>query len=192
MKAVRDPKKLFPHDYLLKPLVWLIPEAVHPNHITVLRITLTPLVLVLLYYDNFTLGVPMFLLVAFTDAIDGSLARWRQQITPWGTFYDPVADKFLIGSVVILIVTKYVNPLIAIALIAVEMMIIIGGWYRRQRGRVGSANIWGKIKMFLQVIGVLSLLIAVWLGIDVFVDISSGTLVLAIIFAIVSLLTYSL
>ncbi|MFH1712189.1 MAG: CDP-alcohol phosphatidyltransferase family protein [Patescibacteria group bacterium] len=188
----RDPNKLFPHDYLLKPLVFLIPQAVKPNHITVFRMIMTPVVLWLLLIENYQIGVPLFIFIALTDALDGSLARLRKQITAWGTFYDPVADKLLIGSVILLIVIKYVNPILAVALIAVELMIIVGGWYKRHNGAVQSANIWGKIKMFLEVCGVMFLLISLWFGADIFVDISNGTLVLAVIFAIVSLLTYSL
>lgn len=188
----RDPNKLFLHDYLLKPLVALIPQRVKPNHVTVFRMILTPIVLWFLFFENWRVGVPLFLFAAATDAFDGSLARIRKQITQWGTFYDPIADKMLIGSVILLIVIQHVNPIIAIALIIVEMLILVGGWYRRQRGKVATANIWGKVKMFLEVCGVMFLLAALWLGVDLFVDISHGTLVLAVIFAVVSLLTYSL
>lgn len=188
----RDPRKLFPHDHLLKPITFLIPEAVHPNHVTVFRMILIPIVLWLLFVENWAIGIPLFIFAAFTDALDGTLARLRKRITDWGTFYDPVADKMLVGSVMLLIVIQYVNPIIAVALIAVEVMIIVGGWYRRRKKGLVSANVWGKVKMFLEVIGVTLLLFSVWFGADLFVDISQGTLVLAIIFAIASLLTYSL
>jgi len=188
----RDPRKLFPHDTLMKPFVWLIPSFVHPNHLTVARMIMTPIVLWVLYVQNYRLGIPLFVLTAFTDALDGSLARIRKQITDWGTFYDPVADKLLIGSVVLLIVVQHVNPVIAFALILLELLLILGGWYGRQHGRIKSANVWGKVKMLLQFFGVFFLLIALWLGVDLFIEISNGTLILAIIFAIVSLLTYSL
>lgn len=170
----------------------MLPHAVTPNHITIFRMIATPVVLLFLFFEQWEIGIPLFILTAFTDALDGSTARIRNQITEWGTFYDPVADKMFIGSVVLLIVIQHVNPILAIALITVELMIIAGGWYKRQKGRVQTANIWGKVKMFLEVSGVLWLLVALWLGVDLFVDFSNGSLVLALIFAIVSLLTYSL
>lgn len=188
----RDPTKLFPHDYLLRPLVSVIPDRVRPNHLTVFRFFLVPIILMLLWLERYSIGVPLFLFAALTDALDGSLARWRHQITEWGTFYDPIADKFLVGSVLLLIVIEHVNPILALALIIVEFLLIIGGWYKRQKGKVSSANVWGKFKMVLQVIAVTFLLIALWLGIDLFVDLSNGTFALALVFAIVSLLTYSL
>ncbi len=190
--VVRDPAKLFPHDYLLRPLVRMIPDRVMPNHLTIFRMMLTPVVLWFLYKEWYSVGVPLFLFTAITDAVDGSMARWRHQISAWGTFFDPIADKLLIGSVVLLIVIRHVNSYLALALILVELLLIIGGWYKRQQGKVGTANVWGKVKMVLQVIGVTFLLISLWHGIDLFVDLSNGTLALALVFAIVSLLTYSL
>lgn len=176
----------------MRPFLFLIPNFVKPNHVTVFRLILTPIVLWLLYIENWEIGIPLFILASFTDALDGTLARVRDEITDWGIFYDPVADKILIGSVILLIVIRHVNPVIAMGIIAVELMLLIGGWYRRRRKNFQPANIWGKIKMILEFCGVLFLLISLWLGADLFIDISQGTLVLAIIFAIVSLLTYSL
>lgn len=140
--------------------------------------------------QQYSIGVPFFLLVAFTDALDGSLARVRKQITEWGTFYDPVADKLLIGSVVLLIVIQHVNPWFGFVIIALEVLIILGGFLRRIDGKLVTANVFGKTKMVLQVVGVMALLIAVWLGVDLFIPFSIGTLSLAIVFAIISLFTY--
>lgn len=193
MAFERDPHKLFPHDHLLKYTVLpLIPAAVTPNAVTVLRFILTPFVLWFLYAENYAVGVPLFLFTAFTDALDGTLARVRNNITAWGTFYDPVADKILIGAVVLLIVAKYINLWFALVILGIEALIIIGGYWRRSNGHFTSANIFGKTKMFLQVLGVTFLLIAVWSGVSLFLPASVATLSLAIAFAIVSLFTYGL
>lgn len=189
---MRDPSQLFFHDRVLRPVIRLLPHFVRPNHLTMLRFLLTPAVLWLLLIERYEYGVPLFIFAAMTDALDGSLARTRKQITEWGTFYDPLADKMLIGSVILLIVIQHINPWIAAGLLFVECLLMGGGWYRRQRGRVKSANIWGKVKMLLQVIGVSLLLISLMFGVDFFIDLSQGTLILAILFAVVSLLTYSL
>lgn len=190
--APRDPAKLFPHDYLLRPFLLILPERIRPNHVTILRMCLTPVVLFFLFREQWSIGVPLFFFTAFTDMIDGTLARTRGQVTAWGAFYDPVADKMLIGSVMLLIVLQHVNPLVGYSLLILEGVLILGGWYKRRKGVAGSANIWGKAKMLLEVAGVLSLLIALWLGVDIFIEISHTTLILALIFAVVSLLTYSL
>ncbi|MFH1610992.1 MAG: CDP-alcohol phosphatidyltransferase family protein [Patescibacteria group bacterium] len=189
---MRDPHLLYPHDVLMKPIIHLIPDVLRPNHFTIARMILTPVVLFLLFFENYGLGVPLFILTAFTDAIDGSLARIRDQITDWGTFYDPVADKLFIGSVILLILIQHVNPLLGYIIIFLECLMVIGGWYKRRSGQAVQANVWGKVKMFLQFAGVFFLLMSLWFGIDMFIPISYGTLILGLIFAIVALLTYSL
>lgn len=185
--------KLFPHDHLMRwTVIPLIPRFIQPNHITIFRLLATPLVVLLLLMENYAWGVPLFLFVSFTDAIDGSLARLRKQITPWGTFYDPVADKLLIGLVVILIVFKHINVWFGIMIVVVELLIAAGALYRKFKGRSGAANVYGKIKMLLQVIGVGFLLLALWLGVDLFIPFSIGTFSVALVFAMISLWTYGL
>ncbi|MDP3985440.1 MAG: CDP-alcohol phosphatidyltransferase family protein [bacterium] len=185
--------RLFPHDYVMKAMVLpLIPSWIKPNHVTVFRLVATPIVLDLLLFKQYDWGVPAFLFVAFTDAIDGSLARVRKQITPWGTFYDPVADKILVGSVLILIVFQYINVWFGLLIILMEVLIAFGGFYRKWKHIPSSANVFGKIKMCLQVVAVGFLLIAVWQGIDLFVHVSVGTFSVALIFAVISLVTYGI
>ncbi|KPJ85892.1 hypothetical protein AMJ57_01410 [Parcubacteria bacterium SG8_24] len=180
---------LYPHDKVFRCLLEpLIPRWLKPNHITVSRIFLTPPVLYFLFVEDYRIGVPLFLLVALTDAIDGSLARVRRQITEWGVLYDPLADKLLIGSVLFLIVLRHINFYLGISLLVVEVGLIVGGWIRKRRGRVEPANVWGKIKMLTEVIGITLLLIALWLDISLLVDLSIGTLAVALVVAIVSVL----
>lgn len=189
----RDPSQLFPHDYIMKyTLVPLVPKFITPNMVTVFRFLCTPIVLYLLAVENYKIGVPFFIAVALTDALDGSLARLRKQITDWGTFYDPVADKLLISSVVLLVVVKHVNLVFGLIIIILELLIIVGGYFRKLNGKITSANIFGKTKMFLQVLGVGFLLIALWAGFDLFIPVSIGTLSLAIVFAVISLFTYGI
>jgi CDP-diacylglycerol--glycerol-3-phosphate 3-phosphatidyltransferase len=193
LRPSRDPAALYPHDRLLAAtLLPLIPREVHPNHVTVLRLFLIPAVLLFLAGEDYAVGVPLFFIAAFTDALDGSLARVRKQITDWGTFYDPVADKLLIGSVVLLIVVKHINIVFGLLIVLLELLIIVGGYLRKRQGLVTHANVFGKTKMFLQVTGVLFLLIAVWMGVDLFMGVSVGTLSLAIVFAVLSLFTYGI
>lgn len=189
----RDPYKLYPHDYVLKyTLLLFIPRFVTPNHVTILRFLCIPFVAWLLLIGNYDIGIPAFIAVAFTDAIDGTLARVRKQVTDWGTFYDPVADKILISTAVIIIVVQHISLPFGLLIIFFELLTVIGGIIRKRRGLVTSANIWGKVKMLLQVIGVVFLMVAVWSGVDLFIPFSVGTLSLAIVFAIISLYTYGL
>lgn len=189
----RDPYKLYPHDAVLKSILLpLIPNFVKPNYLTILRIVLTPIVVFLLIQEQYTVGVPLFIITAFTDALDGTLARVRKQITSWGTFFDPIADKLLIGLVVIVIVTQHINLYFGLLIILLEALIVIGAIIRRKLFKHSiSANMWGKAKMFAQFVGVSALLFAVWFGVDLFIPFSVGTLSLAIVLAVISLFTYS-
>jgi len=183
---------LAPHDRLMEAVFvrWL-PRFVRPNQLTVLRIILTPFVLWLLWTEQWPWALGLFIFAAFTDALDGSLARLRKQITLWGTMADPVADKLLIGSAVVIFVAREVNILFAAVIVSVELLVVAGALYRRRQGRYASANNYGKIKMFLQVVGVALLILAKLSGFHLATPFGVGTLSLAIAFAVLSLLTYS-
>ncbi len=181
------------HDPLMEATILrLIPYRIRPNHVTVLRLLLTPVVLYFLWEERWAVVLPLFLFAAFTDAVDGSLARTRKQITLWGTIADPTADKLLIGSVMVLFVAREVNPAFAAIIVCIELMIAATAWYRHRQGKIASANEYGKIKMVLQVIGVAFLLLARFMHFELAVPFAMGTLGVAIIFAVVSLVTYGI
>lgn len=190
----RNPYKLYPQDYVLrKTLLRLIPDVVMPNHITVLRMVLTPVVLYLLATDNLAWGVPLFVLTAFTDMVDGSLARVRGQITPWGILFDPIADKLLIGLVALTFALKYFHPIIVVTAVVFDL-IPMTIWLLRAKGNRGvmMANTWGKTKMMLQFISLTLLLVGLALGVESLVVAGEYALILATGFAAVATITYSL
>lgn len=182
---------LYPSDRLFAATFGrLVPRAVRPNHLTVLRLLLIPFVLYFLSAERYGVGVPLFLFAALTDWFDGSLARNRRQVTEWGIMYDPLVDKLLIGSVLFVIVLDHINFTLGMALLGVEAFMIAVGWFRnRTSGRIEPANIWGKIKMVAEVCGIMLLLLALWFKVNLLVDLSTGTLGLALTFAIVSILS---
>lgn len=180
-------------DRLYKSTIFhLIPESVHPNHITIARFILTPVVVFLILFNYFTWGIVLFVFTAFTDTLDGALARVRNKITPWGQIYDPVADKLLIGSLVGLLVIRHLDLLLALVIIGIEVLFIALGWWKVSLGMEVRANKWGKAKMVMQVIGVLILLVGLATGFEGLYDVSSKTFYLAILFAIISLFTSGL
>ncbi len=186
-------EEIYWHDKILaKTVLRLFPKFVLPNHITVFRFIATPAVAVLVSYEQYYIGLIAFLIVAFTDALDGAMARTRNQITEWGKIYDPLADKILIGSMVFIIVLRYIDFWTAIIIIGLEFIIILTAWVRMRIGAKVQANLWGKIKMWLQVIGVVILLLSIIFNWAALLPFASGALYLAIAFAIVSLLTYGI
>ncbi len=178
----------YPTDRIFAKLIApLIPSAVLPNHLTVFRMLLVPPVVYFLYKEQYAVGVPLFLFASLTDWFDGALARTRRRISEWGILYDPIADKLLIGSVLFVIVLRHINFVLGMCLLLVEFSFVLVGWYKKVHdGVIEPANVWGKVKMVAEVAGIMLLLAALWSGIDLFVDLSNGTLAVALVAALVS------
>lgn len=98
-----------------------------PNKLTVLRIAMTPIFLFFLLADfiphNALLAAAVFAMASITDAVDGKLARRNNQITTFGKFLDPLADKILVTCALIgfvelgLVSAWFVVLIIALSLI---------------------------------------------------------------------------
>lgn len=103
-------------------------------------------------------------MAAATDALDGILARYREQITAWGVFFDPLADKVLIGGSGLILGFQFYHPAVVVgALIGDLLPLLRGVALRKYRGVVLTANWWGKSKMILQCISFIALLVGlVW------------------------------
>jgi phosphatidylglycerophosphate synthase len=189
----RDLTKLYPHDYVMKAVILpFVPRFVHPNHITVLRFLMTPVVLWLLFTEQYTWAVPLFVIAAATDALDGSVARVRKQVTPWGIFFDPIADKLLIGSVAILVALQHFNPVIVFAALMLDILPSLRWASTRYVGTVMAANAWGKIKMFLQFSSLTLLLLGIMLDMPILIELGQWVLIASLFFAGAAVITYSL
>lgn len=93
-----DAPMVHPHDRFFSwTILRFFPRFVTPNIVTTVRFIGTPFVFLLIQYNYFKAGIIAFLALAFTDALDGSLARTRNQITRFGMMFDPLADKLLVG-----------------------------------------------------------------------------------------------
>lgn len=184
-------EKVYFHDKLLATsILKIFPDFIKPNHITLFRFAATPVVALLLVLDYYSLAFVSFMLVAFSDALDGSMARSKDQITEWGKVYDPLADKVLIATMIFLIVLKELGFWVSVVIIALEIVIIIAAWIRKHEGGVVQANWFGKTKMILQVFGVSFLMLSAILGLSEVLPYISGMFYLAIVFAVISLLTH--
>lgn len=178
-----------PHDIMLaNTLLKIVPYSVTPNKVTLFRILTTPIVFLLTLYEFYIIGIIAFLFVAFTDVLDGSMARTRKQITKFGMLLDPLADKLLIGSMVLLIVFDNYNFWLGIAVLVLEILFIITATVSNVVFHsVRMADLWGKIKMVLQVIAVFLTLAGLLLNAPQFFVVGAWVFGAAIGFAIVSL-----
>lgn len=192
--AQRSFTKLYPHDYVLKyTLIPLIPSWIRPNHVTILRMLMTPFVVWVLFLGDLALGIPLFVFTAFTDALDGSLARIRKQVTPWGIFFDPVADKLLVGSVALTVAIQHFHPILVFVAIAIDLLPAMVFLARKNpQNQLMGANVWGKMKMVLQFTSLALLLIGIFFSVPELIVAGEGVLGISLIFAIIAAVTYSL
>lgn len=185
--------KLYPHDKIMKALVLpFVPAFVKPNYVTIFRILFSPVIFYLFIVESYALAVPAFLLAAFSDMLDGSLARVRNQITPWGIFFDPLADKLLIGGTALLVAVKYFHPVIIIAAIILDAMPSIIWATTKHGGAIMMANWWAKSKMVLQVTSMTALLVGIVTNTPELIVFAEITLGVSLVFAFVADITYSL
>ena len=138
-----------------------------PNRLTVLRIVLTPAVALVLLLDGWPYWQPAAILLvgflAFTDLLDGYLARRWKQTTPLGALLDPIADKFLISTTFICLVARDLSPSwVAIAIIGREFAVTALRMIAQERGGSVPVNTFGKAKMHVQVYAVLLVLLGAW------------------------------
>lgn len=185
--------RLYPHDrWLAATILPFVPSYVTPNAVTIARLFLAPLVTWIIWRGWYVAGGLFFLLVASSDVLDGSLARTRNLVTAWGTTWDPVADKLLVGSVAVVLVLRHFPEELAIAVFGLEAMFLVGGYYWKRRGRIVAANIWGKIKMNCQVWGLTLYIASIAFGLPWLASMSYVMVGLAVILALIALCTQSL
>ena len=144
-----------------------------PNKLTILRIIMVPLMVIVpfLGLDNLYTNsiIPLtwivveaiFVIASITDKLDGYLARSRNQITNFGKFLDPIADKILVLAAMIMLVEA--NRLPGwIPIIVLFREFVVSG-YRliavENNGKVIAASIWGKLKTVTQMIGLILALV---------------------------------
>ena len=125
-----------------------------PNRLTILRVALIPVVILLMYIDHpvtQALALTVFVIAAFTDFLDGYLARRNKIVTNFGKFLDPVADKLLVLSTMIGLCGLGRFPAWACIVILFREISVDGlRMVAVEQRRVIAAGWLGKIKTVLQ------------------------------------------
>jgi len=138
-----------------------------PNKLTIFRIILVPLMVIIPF-----LGIPgeifnipieslviiaIFAIASYTDHLDGAIARKNNIVTTFGKFADPLADKILVLSAMLMLVEMQKLPA-WIPIIVLTREFVVSG-YRliavEKGGQVIAASIWGKIKTATQMIAII-------------------------------------
>ena len=141
------------------------------NKLTIFRILLVPLMVIIpfLGIDGKVVGIPItylimdviFIIASIPDKLDGYIARSRNQVTTFGKFLDPLADKILVLTAMILLVEVGKIPA-WIPVIVLSREFIVSG-YRliavEKGGKVIAASVWGKLKTVTQMISIILIFI---------------------------------
>ena len=155
-----------------------------PNKLTIFRMILVPIMVIIpfLGIDGRFLGIPIewlvidiiFVIASLTDKLDGYLARKNNQVTTFGKFLDPLADKILVLSAMVMLVEMGKIPA-WIPIIVLAREFIVSG-YRlvavEKGGNVIAASKWGKLKTVTQMIAI----ILAFLDLNAFGECFSGVL----------------
>ena len=137
------------------------------NKLTIFRIILVPVMAIIPYLNlkGDFLGLPLtyffmeliFIVASITDKLDGYIARSRNQVTTFGKFLDPLADKILVLTAMVLLVELGKIPA-WIPIIVLAREFIVSG-YRlvavEKGGQVIASSIWGKLKTVTQMIAII-------------------------------------
>lgn len=138
-----------------------------PNKLTIFRIILVPIMVIIPFFgiEEKLWGIPIgallvdliFIIASITDKLDGFLARKNNQVTTFGKFLDPLADKILVLAAMVMLVEMQKLPAwIPIIVLAREFMI---SGYRliavEKGGKVIAASKWGKLKTVTQMIAII-------------------------------------
>lgn len=137
------------------------------NKLTLFRILLVIIMVIVAYVPiNGTIlniGIDMwilniiFIIASITDKLDGNIARKRNQITEFGKFLDPIADKMLVLSAMLILVERKLLPAWIPIIILIREFAVSG--YRliavQKENNVIAASIWGKTKTVTQIIAII-------------------------------------
>ena len=131
-----------------------------PNKLTMLRILLVPFFVVFVYFEKYpvcqVLALVLFISASITDLLDGRIARSRNLVTDFGKFVDPLADKLLVASALILFVEqKAMAGWMVCIILARELIITSLRVVAANKGVVMAATWTGKVKTCVQIGGII-------------------------------------
>ena len=132
-----------------------------PNKLTLFRVILIPVFVVFMLVSvmgdtDKWIALAIFIIASLTDLLDGKIARKYNLITDFGKFMDPLADKLLVCSAMICLVSLGKIPAwIVIVIIAREFIISGFRLIAADNGRVIAASYWGKFKTTFQMVMVI-------------------------------------
>jgi CDP-diacylglycerol--glycerol-3-phosphate 3-phosphatidyltransferase len=134
-----------------------------PNSLTLFRVACIPVLVLLLFFPHKAtsfLAALVFALASISDLLDGFLARRQQLVTTFGKFLDPLADKLIVTTALIMLIPLGRAPAWMVVVIVGRELAITGlRSMAVSEGKVISADELGKKKMVFQIVAILGLLL---------------------------------
>ena len=131
-----------------------------PNKLTIFRIILVPIMAIIPFFNfdiKWIVIDIIFILASTTDKLDGYIARSKNQITTFGKFLYPIADKILVLAAMLILVEDNRLPAIIPIIVLFREFIVSG--YRlvavEKGGKVIAASVWGKLKTVTQMLALI-------------------------------------
>ncbi len=158
-----------------------------PNKLTLLRILLVPVFIAFFYIKmpwwNYWAAL-VFLGASLTDLFDGAIARKRGIVTNFGKLIDPMADKLLVCSALIMFTAiGWVHEILVIIMIAREFIVSALRMVAAAEGKVLAADSWGKAKTVVQIVAVIFVLLRegvfAMIGLETVLVVSGDVLMIA-------------
>lgn len=137
------------------------------NKLTMLRVLMIPAFLVFLYLGHRYIALGIFILASCTDFVDGYIARHYNQITDFGKFMDPLADKVLVLAAMLWLVEAGLMPAWAVLIVVLREFAVSGlRLIAVDNGRVIAAGWSGKVKTATTMVCVCIMLLPIpgWLN----------------------------
>lgn len=163
------------------------------NKLTIFRVILVPVFMALLLIQDFKFqmaALVIFIIASLTDMFDGQIARKYNQITTFGKFADPLADKMLItAAFVVFLQQDIINSWALMIVLAREFVVSGIRLSAVSGGKVIAASFWGKFKTVTQMVAVIAAILVLNLNIiphDTAVIITNIMIWISVFFTVIS------
>jgi len=139
------------------------------NKLTILRILVVPLFIYFLMSGQMILAITAFAFAAFTDWVDGYVARKYNQITNFGKLIDPLADKILVIAAFVCFIELDIIPAWSVfVIIARELTVTALRSLAATEGKVIAASWWGKAKTVSQILAIIMIMVNQMHSLDIY------------------------
>ncbi len=158
-----------------------------PNLLSAIRLVLIPFIVITFFKGHYTTALILTAVSAFTDVIDGRIARHFNMISDLGKMLDPLADKLTEGALIICLISRY-KLMIALLMVMAckETMMVVMGLKALKNDSVNSARWYGKVcTVFLYAV-----MMALLLFVKIPRPVANGLIIACMVMAIFTMIMY--